>query len=132
LVYPPTKDLSVPTPPKFSLVFFLLCYPLFPLVSGSCNSPLRLLPSNDAIHQKHRNTPTLKFTLLAMLSYVAVVVATPFGDRAPAEAIDHRQAQLYVPLTTARGSSDQIENISPAHQIALPIVEMGTIRSSAL
>ena len=75
---------------------------------------------------------TFKFTLLTMLSYVAVVVATPVEDRAPAEAIDRRQARLYVPLTTARGSSDQIENISPAHQIALPILGMGYVRSSAL
>lgn len=34
------------------------------------------------------------FTLLAVLSYVAVIGASPLGARAPAEAIDRRQ--LYV------------------------------------
>ena len=34
---------------------------------------------------------TVNFTLLAMLSYVAMIGATPLGDRAPAEAIDRRQ-----------------------------------------
>ncbi|KAN0103639.1 hypothetical protein V8E52_011777 [Russula decolorans] len=34
---------------------------------------------------------TFNFTLLAMLSYVAVIGATPLGARSPAEAIDRRQ-----------------------------------------
>jgi hypothetical protein len=34
------------------------------------------------------------FTLLAVLSYVTVIGATPLGARAPAETIDRRQ--LYV------------------------------------
>jgi hypothetical protein len=33
---------------------------------------------------------TFNFTLLAVLSYVAVIGATPLGARAPAEAIDRR------------------------------------------
>jgi hypothetical protein len=55
---------------------------------------------------------SFKFTLLAVLSYVAVIGATPLGNRAPAEAIDRRQE--YVPLTTALGGSDLIENTFPA------------------
>ena len=34
---------------------------------------------------------TFNFTLLAVLSYVAVIAAAPLGSRAPAEAIDRRQ-----------------------------------------
>jgi hypothetical protein len=30
------------------------------------------------------------FTLLAVLSYVAVIGASPLGDHAPAEAVDRR------------------------------------------
>ena len=55
---------------------------------------------------------TFNFTLLPVLSYVAVIAATPLGDRAPAEAIARRQG--YVTLTTAHGRSDPNANISPA------------------
>jgi hypothetical protein len=55
---------------------------------------------------------TFKFTLLAVLSYVAMIGATPLGNRAP---------PAYALLITARGGSDPIENISPA-QSALPIL----------
>ncbi|KAF8493704.1 hypothetical protein F5888DRAFT_718331 [Russula emetica] len=55
------QDLSVSTPPKFA--FFLFYYPLF---------KLRL-----------RNMHTFKFTLLAVLSYVAMIGATPLENRAP-------------------------------------------------
>ena len=34
------------------------------------------------------------FTLLAVLSYVAVIGATPLGVRAPAEAVDRRQSYV--------------------------------------
>jgi hypothetical protein len=37
---------------------------------------------------------TFNFTLLAVLSYVAMIGATPFKARAPAEVIDRHQ--LYV------------------------------------
>jgi len=49
---------------------------------------------------------TFNFTLLAALSYVAVIGATPLGARAPAEVIDHRQ--LYVLQQRQVKSSDQI------------------------
>ncbi len=55
---------------------------------------------------------TFKFTLLAVLSYVAMIGATPLGNRASAKAIDRRQK--YASLATLRGGSDPIENISPA------------------
>ena len=44
---------------------------------------------------------TYKFTLLAVLSYVAMIGAAPLENHAPADlvAIDHRQE--YTPLTTA-------------------------------
>jgi hypothetical protein len=34
------------------------------------------------------------FTLLAVLSYIAVIGATPLGARAPAKAIDRRQTYV--------------------------------------
>ena len=71
---------------------------------------------------------TLNFTLLTVLSYLAVIVgAAPLGNRVPAEAIDRRRE--YVRLTTARRGSDPIENISPAY--ALPIL-LGSAKVSAL
>ena len=36
------------------------------------------------------------FSLLAVLSYVAVIGATPLGARAPVEAIGRRQEPKYV------------------------------------
>ena len=39
---------------------------------------------------------TFNFTLLAVLSYVAVIGATPVGARAPAEAIERRTLPGYV------------------------------------
>jgi hypothetical protein len=51
---------------------------------------------------------TFKSTLLAVLSYVALIGATPLGNGA--------SPPTYVLLTTAsaRGGSDLIENTSPA------------------
>ena len=46
-----------------------------------------------------RSMRTFKFTLLAVaavLSYVAVIGATPVGARAPAEAIERRTLPGYV------------------------------------
>jgi hypothetical protein len=43
---------------------------------------------------------TLKFTLLAVLSYVAMIGAAPVENRDPAEAIDRREE--YAHLTTVR------------------------------
>src|SRR6266852_5399616 len=83
---------------------------------------------------------TFKFTLLAVLSYVAMISATPLGNGTPTGAIDRRQEyapgplatsrggscsvgniieaidrrQEYAPLTISRGDSDPIEHISPA------------------
>jgi hypothetical protein len=59
----------------------------------------------------------LSFTLLAVLSYVAVIGATPLGARASAEAIDRRQGSpVYVISTTASGEVlTRLENLSPAH-----------------
>jgi hypothetical protein len=69
------------------------------------------------------------FTLLAVLSYVAVIGATPLGNRAPAEAINRRQK--YVPLTTALGGSDPIEKKIPA-RAALSTLRFRTAGSTAL
>ncbi|KAF8490522.1 hypothetical protein F5888DRAFT_1740788 [Russula emetica] len=87
---------------------FLLYYPLLPLVSGSCTGSLLRSASNDAKNQYQRNMHTFKFTLLAVLSYVAMIGATPLGKRDPPSP------PAYVLLITARGGSDPIENISPA------------------
>jgi hypothetical protein len=57
---------------------------------------------------------SFKFALLAMLSYVAMISATPFGNGAPDEAIGRRQEYAPSPLTTSQGGSDPTENISPA------------------
>ena len=64
---------------------------------------------------------TFKFTLLAVLSYVAMIGATPLGSRDPPR---------YAPLSTARGGSDSIENISPA-QTAPPILRLLSAPGSA-
>jgi|SRR6267154_3931902 len=74
---------------------------------------------------------TFKFTLLAVLSYVAVMGATPLENRAPAVAIDRRQE--YVPLTTALGGSDPFENIYPAQSaLRISALELKSARLSAL
>lgn len=56
---------------------------------------------------------TFKFTLLVMISYIAMVGATRRMHRASGP-IDRRQDLEYVPLTTARGVFDAIEIVSPA------------------
>ena len=84
LPHPPTKDLSVFTP--FQLRASLLCYSIVQYVA---HSAFRVCVQLLMI--RHINTTdmhTFKFTLLAVLSYVAVIGATPLG---PAEAIDRRQ-----------------------------------------
>jgi len=43
---------------------------------------------------------TVKFTLLAVLSYIAMIGAAPVENSAPAETID--RCEEYAPLTTAR------------------------------
>jgi hypothetical protein len=59
----------------------------------------------------------LSFTLLAVLSYVAVIGATPLEVRASAEVIDRRQGSpVYVISTHSKWrGSYQIGNLSPAH-----------------
>ncbi len=52
--------------------------------------------SNDGIN--YRIMRTFNFTLLAVLSYVAVIAATPLGNGAPA-AIARRQG--YVPFNNS-------------------------------
>jgi hypothetical protein len=69
---------------------------------------------------------TFTFTLLAVLSYVAMIGATPLGGR------DDPVPTLYVPLTSAlaSGVSDPIQNISPAHYPALAIRPRSARRSA--
>jgi hypothetical protein len=63
---------------------------------------------------------TFKFTLLAVLGYVTMIVASPVED-----------SPRYVPLMTPRGGSDPIGNISPAHS-ALFILGNGSAGTSVL
>jgi hypothetical protein len=49
------------------------------------------------------------FSLIAVLSCIAMIAATPIGNSAPAEAIARRQTYVPYQLLLARGGSDMIE-----------------------
>ncbi|KAF8497925.1 hypothetical protein F5888DRAFT_264353 [Russula emetica] len=80
----------------FKLHGFLLYYSVLPLVGGPFSLPSLRSASDDSTYLYHRIMRAFNFTLLAVLSYVAVIGATPLGARAPDEAIDRRQLPLYV------------------------------------
>ncbi|SRR5258707_11778023 len=99
LTYPPTKPEGPSILHAFQVCDFssAIQYSLQPLVGTPCH-PLRE-PSNSATYYYHRNMRTFNFTLLAMLSCIAVIGAIPVGDKpnhALAEAIARRQ-DMYVP-----------------------------------
>ena len=64
---------------------------------------------------------TFNFGLLAVLSCIAMIGATPIGNDAPAEAIGRRQQSMYVPwsLAAAQGGSEPIIILSPALALLL-------------
>ena len=114
--YSPTIDPQHPVFTLPGLRFFTLLYNIQrqPLV-GTVFSPC-VEPFIDATY-RHRSMRALSFALLAVLSSVAVIGATPLGARASAEAIDRRQGSpVYVVSTIASGEVlTRLENLSPAH-----------------
>ena len=63
-------------------------------------------------HTSTENMRTFSFTLLAVLSCIAMIGATPIGNRAPAEAIVRRQ--LYVPWQQLMEVLTRLKILSPA------------------
>jgi hypothetical protein len=91
LAHPSTNDLS-----SLPSCAFKLCYTVSSLASRRCPfRPLRSIePFNNATYYCYRAMRTFNFGLIAMLSCIAVIGATPVGDHAPAEAT---RSEAYVP-----------------------------------
>lgn len=75
----------------FQILLFLLRHFAFVCVCGSLIVPSLRLASDHSTYQYHRTMRAFNFTLVAVLSCVAVIGATPLGA---SEAIGRRQ--LYV------------------------------------
>ena len=114
--YFPTIDPQHPVFTLPSLRFFTLLYNIQrqPLV-GTVFSPC-VEPFNDATY-RHRSMRALSFTLLAVLSYVAVIGATHLGPVLLLRPlIAAKAAQCMSSQHTASGEVlTRLENLSPAH-----------------
>ena len=78
-------------PPSSALPYRIPFSPLSLVNSSLCSC---IEPSNDATYY-HRSMRTFNFTVLAVLSSIAMVGAIPIGHDAPTGTIARRQ--LYVP-----------------------------------
>jgi hypothetical protein len=82
--------------PSLRLSDSALRYPPYPLV---CSHPVFCIEtSNNVTHYRYRIMHAFKFSLIAVLSCIAMIGAIPVGNSSPAEAIARRRGLVrYVP-----------------------------------